>query len=80
MRGLVFILCLLGIQMTSFSQTRTPRTTVKHPMDSEAYLKMLDETLMDYYSSVANDKKVDSLIDALEMDSDNIGDISDDEY
>jgi membrane-bound lytic murein transglycosylase D len=49
-------------------------------MDSEAYLKMLDETLMDYYSSVANDKKVDSLIDALEMDSDNIGDISDDEY
>jgi membrane-bound lytic murein transglycosylase D len=49
-------------------------------MDSEAYLKMLDETLMDYYSSVANDKKVDSLIDALEMESDNIGDISDDEY
>jgi membrane-bound lytic murein transglycosylase D len=80
MRGLVFILCLLGIQMTSFSQTRTPRTTVKHPMDSEAYLKMLDETLMDYYSSVANDKKVDSLIDALEMDSDEIGDVSDEEY
>ena len=66
--------------MTSFSQTRTPRTTVKHPMDSEAYLKMLDETLMDYYSSVANDKKVDSLIDALEMDSDEIGDVSDEEY
>ena len=80
MRGLVFILCLLGIQMTSFSQTRTPRTTVKHPMDSEAYLKMLDETLMDYYSSVVNDKKVDSLIDALEMDSDEIGDVSDEEY
>ncbi len=80
MRGLVFILCLLGIQLTSFSQTRNPKPTVKHPMDSEAYLKMLDETLMDYYSSVANDKKVDSLIDALEMDSDNIGDISDDEY
>jgi membrane-bound lytic murein transglycosylase D len=80
MRGLLFILCLLGIQLTSFSQTRTPKPTIKHPMDSEAYLKMLDETLMDYYSSVANDKKVDSLIDALEMDSDNIGDISDDEY
>ena len=80
MRGLVFILCLLGIQMTSFSQTRTPRPTMKHPMDSEAYLKMLDETLMDYYSSVANDKKVDSLIDALEMDSDEIGDVSDEEY
>ena len=80
MRGLVFILCLLGIQFTSLSQTRTPKATVKHPMDSEAYLKMLDETLMDYYSSVANDKKVDSIIDALEMDSDNIGEISDDEY
>ena len=80
MRGLVFIICLLGIQFTSLSQTRTPKATVKHPMDSEAYLKMLDETLMDYYSSVANDKKVDSIIDALEMDSDNIGEISDDEY
>lgn len=80
MRGLVFILCLIGIQLTSFSQTRTPKPTVKHPMDSEAYLKMLDETLMDYYSSVANDKKVDSIIDALEMDSENIGEISNDEY
>ncbi len=80
MRGLIFILCLIGIQFTSLSQTRTPKPTVKHPMDGEAYLKMLDETLMDYYSSVASDKKVDSIIDALEMDSDNIGDISDDEY
>ena len=79
MRGLIFILCLIGIQFTSLSQTRTPKPTVKHPMDGEAYLKMLDETLMDYYSSVASDKKVDSIIDALEMDSDNIGDISDDE-
>ena len=68
MRGLVFILCLLGIQLTSFSQTRKPKPTVKHPMDSEAYLKMLDETLMDYYSCVANDKKVDSLIDALDSE------------
>jgi membrane-bound lytic murein transglycosylase D len=49
-------------------------------MDSEAFMKMLDETLMDYYSSVANDKKVDSIIDALEMDAENIGDVSDDEY
>ncbi len=80
MRGLIFILCLIGIQFTSLSQTRTPKPTVKHPMDGEAYLKMLDETLMDYYSSVASDKKVDSIIDALEMDPDNIGDISDDEY
>ena len=71
---------MIGIQFTSLSQTRTPKPTVKHPMDGEAYLKMLDETLMDYYSSVASDKKVDSIIDALEMDPDNIGDISDDEY
>ncbi len=80
MRGLVFILCLIGIQFTSLSQTRTPKPSAKHPMDSEAFMKMLDETLMDYYSSVANDKKVDSIIDALEMDSENIGEISDDEY
>ena len=76
MRGLVIFLCLIGIHLTSFSQTRTPKPTVKHPMDSEAFMKMLDETLMDYYSSVANDKKVDSIIDALEMDAENCNDIT----
>ena len=82
MKRLLFVCVLLVFYMNTNAQVqvRQPKPTVKHPQDNEAFIKMLDETFLDYYGSISKDKNVDSIIDALELDADDIRDVSNDEY
>ncbi len=70
------IVCLAAINAT-FSQTRKPKPAVKDSISSEAFLKMIDESLNAFYAEYANDTKFDSIIDALEYEPNQIPEVSD---
>lgn len=80
MRLIVSFLFIVGFTFGLIAQTRVPKPVVKHPQDSEAFIKMLDETFMDYFGSISKDKNVDSIIRQLELDEDDIGEVNDDIY
>lgn len=46
-------------------------------MSSEAFVKMIDETLNAFYAEYANDTKFDSIIDALEYEPNQVPEVSD---
>ena len=77
-KWIVYIVFLCSIFGT-YAQTRQPKPTEKHPMDSEAFMKMLDETLMTYFSEMATDSNADSIIKMLDDEEDK-GEVSDDIY
>lgn len=80
MRFIVSFLFFVGFTFGIIAQTRIPKPVVKHPQDSEAFIKMLDETFMDYFGSISKDKNVDSIIRSLELEDDDIGEVSEDVY
>jgi len=65
-KWLVYILFVFSVIGGSYAQTRLPKSSEKHPMDSEAFVKMLDETLMTYFSEMATDSNTDSIIKMLD--------------
>lgn len=73
--NIVFICSVFG----TYAQTRQPKPVEKHPMDSEAFTKMLDETVMQYFGEMSNDRNVDSIIKMLEDEEDK-GEVSDEIY
>ena len=77
---IVFILGIFIFQSALFGQTRQPKPAVKDEMSSEAFLKMVDETLMAFYAEHANSNKFDSIIDALEYEPNQTPDFSDEIY
>jgi membrane-bound lytic murein transglycosylase D len=77
-KWLVYIVLFCSIFGT-YAQTRQPKPAEKHPMDSEAFMKMLDETIMDYFGNMANDRNYDSIIKMLDDEEDK-GEVSNDIY
>lgn len=73
---LSLIVCLAAIH-ASFSQTRKPKPAVKDSLSSEAFIKMIDETLNAFYADYASNTKFDSIIDALEYEPNFIPEVSD---
>ena len=59
---------------------RQPKPTVKSSLDSEAFIEMLDNTLIDYYNQFAKDPNYDSIINSLEFEENEIGEVSDSVY
>jgi membrane-bound lytic murein transglycosylase D len=72
---IVFICSIFG----AYAQTRQPKSSEKHPMDSEAFSKMLDETLMSYFNEMASDSNADSIIKMLDDEEDK-GEVINDIY
>lgn len=70
----------LSIFLTSFSQTRKPKSAPKDSLSSEAFIQMIDETLNAFYADYANQSNFDSIINALEYEPSYIPDFSDEVY
>lgn len=68
----------LSFILTSFSQTRKPKPAPKDSLSSEAFVKMIDETLNAFYADYANSTKFDSIINALEYEPSTLPEFSDD--
>lgn len=70
--------------MVSFSslnsQTRKPKPAAKDSISSEAFMRVIDETLNAYYADFANQSNFDSIINALEYEPNTIPQVSDDVY
>lgn len=75
--SVIFSLAIMGF---SFSQTRKPKPVVKDSLSSEAFLKMVEESLNAYYADYANQSNYDSIIDALEYEPNQIPEVSDEVY
>jgi len=74
------IASLVLVNGTLWSQSRKPKPAVKDSLSSEAFIKMIDESLNAFYAEYANDSKFDSIIDALEFEPNEIPDVSDEVY
>ena len=74
-------LLLIFVSFSSLnSQTRTPKPAVKDSISSEAFMRVIDETLNAYYADFANQSNFDSIINALEYEPNTIPQVSDDVY
>lgn len=62
------------------SQTRKPKPAAKDSISSEAFMRVIDETLNAYYADFANQSNFDSIINALEYEPNTIPQVSDDVY
>ena len=62
------------------AQTRKPKPAVKDSISSEAFMRMIDETLNAYYADFANQSNFDSIINALEYEPNTIPQVSDEVY
>ena len=70
----------LSFIITSFSQTRKPKSAPKDSLSSEAFVQMIDETLNAFYAEYANQNDFDSIINALEFEPNDIPDFADEVY
>ena len=76
---LVYIVVLFVFSIGLNAQ-RQPKPTVKSPLDSEAFIEMMDNTLSDYYAQFAKEPNFDSIINTLEFEDNEIGEVSDSIY
>ena len=76
---LVYIVVLFGFSIGLNAQ-RQPKPTVKSPLDSDAFIEMMDNTLSDYYAQFAKEPNFDSIINTLEFEENEIGEVSDSIY
>ena len=76
---LVYIVVLFVFSIGLNAQ-RQPKPTVKSPLDSEAFIEMMDNTLNDYYAQFAKEPNFDSIINTLEFEDNEIGEVSDSIY
>jgi len=63
-----------------YAQTRRPKPSVKDSISSEAFMRVIDETLNTYYADFANQSNFDSIINALEYEPNTIPQVSDEVY
>ena len=63
-----------------YAQTRKPKPAVKDSISSEAFMRVIDETLNAYYADFANQSNFDSIINALEYEPNTIPQVSDEVY
>lgn len=77
-KWLVYILFFCSV-LSLNAQNKQPKSVEKHPLDSEAFSKMLDETLMSYFGEMATDSNSDSIIKMLDDEEDK-GEVSDEVY
>jgi membrane-bound lytic murein transglycosylase D len=66
-----------AFMLTTFSQTRKPKLTPKDSLSSEAFVKMIDETLNAFYADYANQSDFDSIINSLEYEPNSLPEFSD---
>jgi len=76
---LVYIVVLFVFSIGLNAQ-RQPKPTVKSPLDSEAFIEMMDNTLSDYYAQFAKEPNFDSIINTFEFEDNEIGEVSDSIY
>jgi membrane-bound lytic murein transglycosylase D len=76
---LVYIVVIFGFSIVLNAQ-RQPKPTVKSPLDSDAFIEMMDNTLIDYYTQFSKDPNYDSIINSLEFEENEIGEVSDSVY
>ncbi len=70
------ILLFIGIS-TVYAQNRKPKPVVKDSLTSEAFLKVIENSLESFYAEYANQSNYDSIINALEFEPNEIPDVSD---
>ena len=75
MKIFLFLFFILVSTCFSFGQQKKQVKIEKHPLDSEAFTKLLEETFSDYFSHFSNDKNVDSIIESIDIES--TGDVTD---
>lgn len=80
MKHWLFLVFSLSLFFTSFSQTRKPIPAPKDSLSSQAFVKMIDETLNAFYADYANQNNFDSIINALEYEPNYIPDFEDEVY
>ncbi|NDF60433.1 MAG: hypothetical protein EB100_05065, partial [Crocinitomicaceae bacterium] len=76
---LVYIVVIFGFSIVLNAQ-RQPKPTVKSPLDSDAFIEMMDNTLIDYYTQFSKDPNYDSIVNSLEFEENEIGEVSDSVY
>ncbi len=79
MKQLLVYVVLFGFSIVLNAQ-RQPKSTVKSPLDSDAFIEMMDNTLSDYYAQFAKEPNFDSIINTLELEDNEIGEVSDSIY
>ena len=79
MKQLLVYVVLFGFSIVLNAQ-RQPKSTVKSPLDSDAFIEMMDNTLSDYYAQFAKEPNFDSIINTLEFEENEIGEVSDSIY
>ena len=76
---LVCVFVMFGFSIVLKAQ-RQPKPSVKSSLDSDVFIEMLDNTLIDYYNQFAKDSNYDSIINSLEFEENEIGEVSDSVY
>ena len=76
---LVYVVLFFGFSI-SLNAQRQPKPTVKSPLDSDAFIEMMDNTLSDYFAQFAKEPNFDSIINTLEFEDNEIGEVSDSIY
>ena len=76
---LVYVFVMFGFSIVLKAQ-RQPKPSVKSSFDSDVFIEMLDNTLIDYYNQFAKDSNYDSIINSLEFEENEIGEVSDSVY
>lgn len=80
MKNTLLVLLFAVCSQLTLGQTRKPKPAVKDSMSSEAFIQMVDQTLLDFYTTYANTRHFDSIIDALEYEPHEVPDFSDEVY
>lgn len=76
---LVYVFVMFGFSIVLKAQ-RQPKPSIKSSLDSDAFIEMLDNTLIDYYNQFTKDSNYDSIINSLEFEENEIGEVSDSVY
>jgi membrane-bound lytic murein transglycosylase D len=77
---LTYRILLLSIWIglsSAFAQTKKPKPITKDSLTSEAFLKVIENSLESFYAEYAKDSNYDSIINALEFEANEIPDVSD---
>lgn len=72
-----FLILLLGTNFV-YTQNRKPKPIAKDSLTSDAFLKVIENSLESFYAEYANQSNYDSIINALEFEPNEIPEVSDD--
>jgi membrane-bound lytic murein transglycosylase D len=77
MKSILLIFSLLVSFTFVYSQQRKPKPIVKDSLSSDAFLKMVEESLNSFYADYAGQSNFNSIIDALEKETTSFEELSD---